>query len=58
LLIPVVKRTHVIQVLARRARLFQLKTALDPTGGAMRPDVLQFPPLTWLVEDFFQDQVR
>ena len=47
-----------LELLARRARLFQAKvafaeeglpTGLDPTAP------LAFPPLTWVVENFFQD---
>ncbi|KAK3269740.1 hypothetical protein CYMTET_21832 [Cymbomonas tetramitiformis] len=46
-----------LELLARRARLFQMKTALsDSTQNRMNiQKPIAFPPLTWVVEDFFQD---
>lgn len=43
-----------LQVLARRAQLFSLKTSLNSGGDLQVESMLQFPPLTWVVQDFFQ----
>lgn len=45
-----------LQVLARRAQLFALKSLLV-NGQDNIESMIRFPPLTWVVEDFFQDMV-
>ena len=46
-----------LELLARRARLFQTKAAFSsegPRAGLDPSRPLAFPPLTWVVENFFQ----
>lgn len=47
-----------LELLARRSRLFSLRTATSPDArdSGMR-SLLNFPALTWVVQDFFQQQV-
>lgn len=46
-----------LQVLARRAQLFALKTSLNSADMNVEA-MIQFPALTWVVQDFFQLQVN
>lgn len=46
-----------LQVLARRAQLFALKSLLV-NGQDDIESMIRFPPLTWVVEDFFQDMIN
>lgn len=50
-----------LELLARRARLFQTKAAFStegPRAGLDPSRPIAFPPLTWVVENFFQVCVR
>ena len=47
-----------LQVLARRAQLFSLKTLLHQEDLTSLDGFVGFPPLTWVVEDFFQQQLE
>eukprot|EP00045_Choanoeca_perplexa_P014465 m.170277 g.170277 ORF g.170277 m.170277 type:complete len:833 (-) comp16684_c0_seq4:145-2643(-) len=49
-----------LELLARRAQMFQLKAALSQKrNDQLASDtILEFPPLTWVVQDFFQQQIN
>lgn len=48
-----------VELLARRARLFQLKAGLTHSEQTTSADgsLLAFPSLTWVVQNFWQDQL-
>eukprot|EP00730_Choanoeca_flexa_P002852 TRINITY_DN11204_c0_g1_i2.p1 TRINITY_DN11204_c0_g1~~TRINITY_DN11204_c0_g1_i2.p1 ORF type:complete len:851 (+),score=236.75 TRINITY_DN11204_c0_g1_i2:199-2553(+) len=49
-----------LELLARRAQMFQLKAALSRKGNQQLSSdtVLSYPSLTWVVQDFFQRQIN
>ena len=44
-----------LQILARRAQLFSLKSALNNRNDVDLEAAISFPPMTWVVQDFFLD---
>ena len=46
-----------LEVLARRARLFNANVTTDGSGSTRAMRLRQFPGLTWVVQNFFQRQV-